>query len=126
MRLIRCCSFLQLNADIRDACVFRHNIKQLTGSLKEIFAIISVQSVDTGIMSSPSHSVSSQTPSSSMSFLGFIISQGNIELDSAKVSAVTSPVHDSRTQLQHFLGFANLYCGFIHNYSSAAAPLTAF
>lgn len=28
-------------------------------------------------------------------------------------------------QLQRFLGFANFYCRFIHNYSSITAPLTA-
>lgn len=63
---------------------------------------------------------------SSVSFLGNIVAQGNIQMDPAKVSAVTSwPVPENRKQLQRFLGFANFYRRFIRNYSSVAAPLTA-
>ncbi len=63
---------------------------------------------------------------SSVSFLGNIVAQGNIQMDPAKVSAVTSwPVPENRKQLQRFLGFANFYHRFIRNYSSMAAPLTA-
>jgi len=44
----------------------------------------------------------------SVSFLGYIASHGNIQMDPATVSAVTSwPVPDSHKQLQRFLGFAN-------------------
>lgn len=58
--------------------------------------------------------------------MGNIVAQGNIQMDPAKVSAVTSwPVPENRKQLQRFLGFANFYRRFIHNYSSVAAPLTA-
>ena len=59
----------------------------------------------------------------SISFLGYIISQGQIEMDPAKVSAVaewSSP--PTRKRLQQFLGFVR---GFIRGYSQVAAPLTA-
>ncbi len=47
-------------------------------------------------------------------------------MDPAKVRAVMDwPVPDSRTALQRFLGFANFYRRFIHNFSQVAAPLTA-
>lgn len=47
---------------------------------------------------------------SSVSFLGYIIKEGNIQMDPAKVSAVTSwPVPENRKKLQQFLGFANFY-----------------
>ena len=63
---------------------------------------------------------------SSVSFLGYIVAQDSLQMDPAKVSAVTSwPVPETRKQLQCFLGFANFYRRFIRNYSSVAAPLTA-
>ena len=63
---------------------------------------------------------------SSVPFLGYTVANGSLQMDPAKVSAVTSwPVPDSRKQLQRFLGFANFYRRFIRNYSSVAAPLTA-
>ena len=62
----------------------------------------------------------------SIAFLGYIVAQGRLEMDPAKVSAVMSwPVPENRKQLQRFLGFANFYRRFIRNYSSIAAPLTA-
>ncbi|KAI3364204.1 hypothetical protein L3Q82_010812 [Scortum barcoo] len=63
---------------------------------------------------------------SSVSFLGFIVGRGSLQMDPAKVSAVASwPTPSSRKQLQRFLGFANFYRRFIRVYSTVAAPLTA-
>ncbi|KAI3363811.1 hypothetical protein L3Q82_001216 [Scortum barcoo] len=63
---------------------------------------------------------------SSVSFLGFIVGRGSLQMDPAKVSAVASwPTPSSRKQLQRFLGFANFYRRFIRGYSTVAAPLTA-
>ena len=62
----------------------------------------------------------------SATFLGFIVAEGSIQMDPAKVSAVTDwPVPENRKKLQQFLGFANFYRRFIRNYSTVAAPLTA-
>uniref|UniRef100_A0A8C7WWZ3 Gypsy retrotransposon integrase-like protein 1 n=1 Tax=Oryzias sinensis TaxID=183150 RepID=A0A8C7WWZ3_9TELE len=61
---------------------------------------------------------------STVAFLGFIVSAGTVEMDPAKVSAVTDwPSPDSRKKLQQFLGFANFYRRFIRGFSSIAAPL---
>ena len=58
--------------------------------------------------------------------MGYVVGRGTVEMDSAKVCAVTTwPAPDSRKQLQCFLGFANFYRRFIRGYSSVAAPLTA-
>lgn len=61
-----------------------------------------------------------------VSFLGYIISQGQVQTDPAKVKAVFDwPVPTNLRQLQRFLGFAKFYRRFIRNYSSLAAPLVA-
>ncbi|KAL0181744.1 hypothetical protein M9458_024150, partial [Cirrhinus mrigala] len=47
-------------------------------------------------------------------------------MDDSKVRAVTEwPRPKTIKELQRFLGFANFYCRFIHNYSLIAAPLTS-
>lgn len=62
----------------------------------------------------------------SVSFLGFVISPGAIEMDPNKVKAVSEwPTPTSRRELQQFLGFANFYRRFIRNFSSLTSPLSA-
>lgn len=59
----------------------------------------------------------------SVSFLGFIIEEGQIRVDPGKVQAVAEwPT--PQLQLQHFLGFANFYCRFIKVFSLVVVPLT--
>ena len=46
----------------------------------------------------------------SVSFLGFIVAPGKVQMDPAKVSAVAEwPTPDSRKKVQQFLGFAKFY-----------------
>lgn len=60
-----------------------------------------------------------------VSFLGYIIEQGNLRADPAKVKAVIKwPTPSNCKQLQSFLGFANFYLCFIRDYSRLALPLT--
>lgn len=56
----------------------------------------------------------------SVSFLGFIIEQGQIRSDPAKVEW---PIPENRMQLQRFRGFANFYRCFIRFFSKVATPL---
>lgn len=63
---------------------------------------------------------------SSVPFLGFIVSKGNLQMDPGKVHAVREwPQPSSVKQVQRFLGFANFYRKFIRNFSSVAEPLSA-
>ena len=61
-----------------------------------------------------------------VSFLGYIIAKNCLQMDPAKVSAVTSwPVRETRKQLQRLLGFANFHRRFIRGFSSIASLLSA-
>ena len=60
-----------------------------------------------------------------MTFVGYLVSQASIGMDLAKVSAILDwPTPKSIKEVQSFLGFANFYRKFIHNYSSLTIPLT--
>ncbi len=68
----------------------------------------------------------SEFHSTTVSFLGFILSCGSVQMDPSKVCAVLEWPHpDSLKQVQRFLGFANFYRRFIRGFSSIAEPLTA-
>ncbi len=61
----------------------------------------------------------------SVAFLGYIISQEGVAMDEGKVNAVLNwPLPSNIKELQRFLGFANFYRRFIRGFSSIAAPLT--
>ena len=63
---------------------------------------------------------------SSISYLGFVISDKGVNMDPTKVSAITSwPEPTSVKELQQFLGFANFYRRFIANFAGIAKPLTS-
>ena len=60
---------------------------------------------------------------STVAFLGYVIAEGNVQMDPVKVKAVLDGLQPtSRVQLQRFLGFANFYCRFIRGYNSLAPP----
>ncbi|KAI2650240.1 Transposon Tf2-6 polyprotein [Labeo rohita] len=61
-----------------------------------------------------------------VSFLGFIVSKGSLQMDPSKVRAVLDwPQPNSVKQVQRFLGFANFYRRFIRDFSSVAEPIIA-
>ena len=61
-----------------------------------------------------------------VTFLGFIVSEGMVHMDPNKVTAVLKwRVPQSVKEVQRFLGFANFYCRFIWNFNAVAAPIIA-
>ncbi|KAL0386155.1 UNVERIFIED_CONTAM: Retrovirus-related Pol polyprotein from transposon.6 [Sesamum radiatum] len=60
-----------------------------------------------------------------ITFLGHVISQGKIQIDSRKVKAVIDwGIPSKVTDLRSFLGIANYYRRFIKGYSNIVNPLT--
>jgi hypothetical protein len=62
---------------------------------------------------------------SKIAYLGYIVSSEGLNMDPAKVAAVTEwPTPTKKKDVQSFLGFANFYRRFIHNFSKLSIPLT--
>ncbi|XP_075042379.1 uncharacterized protein LOC142101839 [Mixophyes fleayi] len=61
-----------------------------------------------------------------ISFLGYLVSGSDLEMDPEKVRAVLQwPLPTSLKAIQHFLGFANYYQRFIQGFSTIVSPITA-
>jgi hypothetical protein len=64
--------------------------------------------------------------SSSVSFLGFVISPDGISMEPDRVATIKEwPVPTSIQDIQIFLGFANFYRRFIDGYSGISAPISS-
>lgn len=60
---------------------------------------------------------------STLSFLGYVIAEGHVQMDPEKVKAVVDWTQPrSRVQLQCFLGFANFYHRFIQGIQHPGSP----
>ena len=63
--------------------------------------------------------------SSSVEFLGHVVTPTSLQMSADKVQSITSwPTPCTIKQVQSFLGLANYYRRFIHNFSAKARPLT--
>ena len=58
-------------------------------------------------------------------YLGYILAPSGLPMDDNKVKVIQDwPEPRKVKDVQLFLGFANFYCRFIHNYSDLTVPLT--
>ena len=58
-------------------------------------------------------------------YLGYILAPSRLTMDNNKVKVIQDwPKPQEVKDVQSFLGFANFYCRFIHNYSDLTVPLT--
>jgi hypothetical protein len=59
-----------------------------------------------------------------VSFLGYVVTLQGIEVDEAKIVAITSwPLPTKVTQVRSFLGHAGFYRCFVRDFSTIASPL---
>ena len=95
-----------------DLATHRHHVTQVLQSLLDNHLYVKAEKSEFHV--------------TTVSFLGFIVTPGRVEMDLAKVSAVAEwPTPDGLKRVQQFLGFANFYRRFIRGFSSIAAPLHA-
>ena len=58
-------------------------------------------------------------------YLGHIVNQHGIRVDPTKVKAIQDwPIPQSASEVRAFLGLANFYCTFVHQFAKMAIPLT--
>ncbi|CCO34134.1 Retrotransposable element Tf2 155 kDa protein type 2 [Rhizoctonia solani AG-1 IB] len=61
-----------------------------------------------------------------VTYIGLVVTPGGISMEGEKVKAIQEwPEPKNVKQVQSFLGFANFYCGFVHDFSRLACPLTS-
>ena len=59
-------------------------------------------------------------------FLGFVVSNGGIELDAEEVRAIKDWQVSTSNEVCRFHGLANFYKQFVKDFSTIATPLTKF
>ncbi len=102
-----------------DILIFSQSYKDHVQHVRQVLSCLLLNNLFVKLEKSEFHSTT-------VSFLGFILSCGSVQMDPSKVCAVLEWPHpDSLKQVQRFLGFANFYRRFIRGFSSIADPLTA-
>jgi len=102
-----------------DILIYSRNENQHVGHVKEILRRLR----EWGLYAKPSKCKFHQKH---VEFLGYIVTTDGVIMDPVRVEAINDwPEPQGFRDVQVFLGFANFYRRFIHNYSQLAAPLNS-
>ena len=104
-------------AYLDDILIYSDNIEEHREHVKSVLEALS----NAGLYLKPEKC---EFHTTSVKYLGLIISPSGVSMDSAKVKAIKqweSPVN--LTDVRSFIGFANFYRRFILGYSSIVAPM---
>src|SRR5258705_3074354 len=114
-------------ADMLDVCVivylddiliYSDNIEQHREHVREVLRRLCHNGLFAGINKCTFHA-------DSVEYLGYILSPTGLSMDPAKVQTIQDwPEPRKVKDIQSFLGFANFYRRFIHEYSDIVIPLT--
>src|SRR5882724_1376465 len=114
-------------ADMLDVCVivylddiliYSDNIEQHREHVREVLRRLRHNGLFAGINKCTFHA-------DSVEYLGYILSPTGLSMDPAKVQTIQDwPEPRKVKDIQSFLGFANFYRRFIHEYSDIVIPLT--
>ena len=102
---------------IDDLLIFSKDWDEHLNTLKEVFAALRQSGLK--LKASKCHLGCSE-----VKFLGFILNEQGCSADPEKTMAIkTFPVPKNATELRRFLGLANYYRKFCHDFATIAAPL---
>ncbi|XP_062854790.1 obscurin [Trichomycterus rosablanca] len=102
-----------------DILIFSKTVKEHVGHVRRVLQLLLENHLFVKLEKSQFH-----IPE--VHFLGFVVSQGKLAMDPAKLKAVAEwPRPTSLRLVQRFLGFTNFYRRFVRGFGSVAAPLTA-
>ena len=102
-----------------DVLIFSDTLEEHVGHVKQVLSRLRKYGLTCKLKKCEFHSTS-------LSFLGFVISPDGISMEPDRVAAITDwPVPTSVHDVQIFLGFANFYRRFIDGYSRIVTPITS-
>ena len=102
-----------------DVLIFSETLEEHISHVKQVLARLREYGLTCKLRKCEFHS-------SSLSFLGFVISSDGVSMDPDRVIAITEwPTPTNVEEIQIFLGFANFYRRFIEGYSRVVSPITS-
>jgi hypothetical protein len=100
-----------------DILIFLKTLSEHKKHVKEVLNVLHVHNLSVNKEKSEFHKHETV-------FLGYLISPGEIRMEPSKIDTVAKwPTSQNVTEIRGFVGFANFYYMFIHNFGGIYKPL---